>query len=65
MEGFCVVTEKSVDKVFVRFCPFCGTSRENLMFIAESSPEIEVRSEDWRCDVCGTFFTITDVAREE
>jgi len=33
------------------------------MLIAKSAPE--GKSEDWRCDACGTFFTISDVAKEE
>lgn len=44
-----------------KFCPFCG--RGDLTLITTSAPG--GKSEDWRCNACGTFFTISDVAKEE
>jgi hypothetical protein len=49
----------------VAYCPFCGADRGNLMLITTTSPGVEPKGEDWYCDMCRTFFTISDVAKKE
>lgn len=65
MTGFPFTAKNGTEKkIRVRFCPFCGNGSDCLRFIAESSAEQEIRSEDWCCDCCGTFFTITGVEKD-
>lgn len=64
MAGFTFkAKDGTAKKIRIRFCPFCGNGSDCLRLIAESSIEQENKSEDWCCDYCGTFFTMTAVEK--
>lgn len=62
--GFHVKIKGRKLRIVVRFCPFCGSKRNYLRYLAGTADCGEPRSEDWRCDYCGAYFTISAVEKE-